>query len=89
MQPNITVMIALKNKKELPISSIKFDDNMLAWAANENSKFWSQIHKAIDAARGGEEVRIFIIGSILSGFGLYEYIYGMSSSMMGWDVPLR
>ena len=38
MQPNITVMIALKNKKELPISSIKFDDNMLAWAANENSK---------------------------------------------------
>jgi renalase len=38
MQPNITVMIALKNKKELPISSIKFDNNMLAWAANENSK---------------------------------------------------
>ena len=38
MQPNITVMVALKNKKELPISSIKFDDNMLAWAANENSK---------------------------------------------------
>ena len=38
MQPNITVMIALKNKKELPLSSIKFDNNMLAWAANENSK---------------------------------------------------
>ena len=38
MQPNITVMVALRNKKELPISSIKFDDNMLAWAANENSK---------------------------------------------------
>ena len=38
MQPNITVMVAFTNKKELPISSIKFDDNMLAWAANENSK---------------------------------------------------
>ena len=38
MQPNITVMIALSNKKELPISSIKFDDNILSWAANENSK---------------------------------------------------
>ena len=38
MQPNITVMVALTNKKELPLSSIKFDDNMLAWAANENSK---------------------------------------------------
>ena len=38
MQPNITGMIALKNKKDLPISSIKFDDDILAWAANENSK---------------------------------------------------
>lgn len=38
MQPNITVMIAIKNKKKLPISTIKFEDNILAWAANENSK---------------------------------------------------
>ena len=38
MQPNITVMVAFKNQKELPISSIKFDDDILAWAANENSK---------------------------------------------------
>ena len=38
MQPNITVMLALKNQKELPISSIKFDDEILTWAANENSK---------------------------------------------------
>ena len=38
MQPNITVMVAFKNQKNLPISSIKFNDDMLAWAANENSK---------------------------------------------------
>ena len=38
MQPNITVMLAFKNQKGLPISSIKFDDNILTWAANENSK---------------------------------------------------
>ena len=38
MQPNITVMIAFKNQKNPPISSIKFDDDMIAWAANENSK---------------------------------------------------
>ena len=38
MQPNITVMLALKNQKNLPISSIKFDDDILAWVANENSK---------------------------------------------------
>ena len=38
MQPNITVMVAFKNQKILPISSIKFNDDILAWAANENSK---------------------------------------------------
>tara|TARA_B100001559_G_scaffold192560_1_gene161090 strand:- start:217 stop:1179 length:963 start_codon:yes stop_codon:yes gene_type:complete len=38
MRPNITVMIAFKNQKNLPISSIKFNDDILAWAANENSK---------------------------------------------------
>ena len=31
-------MIAFKNQKNPPISSIKFDDDMMAWAANENSK---------------------------------------------------
>ena len=29
---------------------------------------------------------LFVIGSLVSGFGLYEYIYGMSRSMMGWNV---
>ena len=38
MQPNITVMVAFKDQRELPISSIKFNDKILAWAANENSK---------------------------------------------------
>jgi predicted NAD/FAD-dependent oxidoreductase len=38
MQPNITVMVAFKNQKNLPISSIRFNDETLAWAANENSK---------------------------------------------------
>ena len=38
MQPNITVMLALRDQKTLPISSIKFNDDILAWAANENSK---------------------------------------------------
>ena len=38
MQPNITAMIAFKKQKDLPISSIKFDDDILSWAANENSK---------------------------------------------------
>ena len=38
MEPNITTMIAFKNQKEIPISSIKFNDEVLSWAANENSK---------------------------------------------------
>tara|TARA_B100001059_G_C17764521_1_gene544811 strand:- start:198 stop:1160 length:963 start_codon:yes stop_codon:yes gene_type:complete len=38
MNPNITVMVAFKNQKNLPVSSIKFNDEILIWAANENSK---------------------------------------------------
>ena len=42
---------------------------MLATTANEEDPFWSQIYKAIDAARGGEQVRVFIISSIFGGTG--------------------
>ena len=38
MEPNITLMLAIKNQKNIPVSSIKFNDDILAWAANENSK---------------------------------------------------
>jgi len=38
MSPNITVMAAYKSYKKLPISSIKFNDDIIAWAAQENSK---------------------------------------------------
>ncbi len=38
MEPNITTMLAFKNQKTVPISSIKFNDNILTWAALENSK---------------------------------------------------
>ena len=38
MDPNITLMLAINNNKKLPISSIKFEDDILSWAANENSK---------------------------------------------------
>ena len=31
MEPNITTMIAVKNQKDIPISSIKFNDDILAW----------------------------------------------------------
>ncbi len=38
MKPNITTMLAFKNQKTVPISSIKFNDDILTWAAYENSK---------------------------------------------------
>jgi renalase len=38
MIPNITVMLSYKNYSKININSIKFNDNILAWAANENSK---------------------------------------------------
>ena len=38
MQPNITVLVAFKGYKNIPISSIKLKDEILGWCANENSK---------------------------------------------------
>ena len=38
MIANITVMAAYKNYKKIPISSIKFDDKIIAWASHENTK---------------------------------------------------
>ena len=38
MEPNITTMLAFKNQKTVPVSSIKFNDDILTWAAHENSK---------------------------------------------------
>ena len=37
MDANITVMIAIKKNKQKP-SSYLFNDKILGWAANENSK---------------------------------------------------
>ena len=38
MLPNITVMAAYNRYKKLPIGSIKFNDEIIGWAANENTK---------------------------------------------------
>ena len=38
MEPNITTMLAFKNQKTVPLSSIKFNDDVLTWASYENSK---------------------------------------------------
>ena len=38
MVPNITVMVAFKNYKSLNINSIKFNDEIITWACQENSK---------------------------------------------------
>jgi len=38
MEPNITVMAVFKKNINLPISSIRFSNKDISWAANENSK---------------------------------------------------
>ena len=38
MTPNITTMIVFKKNYDIPISSIKFNNSIITWAANENSK---------------------------------------------------
>ena len=38
MVPNITIIVAYKNYKKLDVNSIKFNDKIIAWAAQENTK---------------------------------------------------
>ena len=38
MQPNLTVMLAVKGNEKLPISSLRFNDEIVGFAACENSK---------------------------------------------------
>ena len=38
MEPNITVLLEQKASKNIPISSIKLNDDIIAWISNENSK---------------------------------------------------
>ena len=38
MIPNITVMVAFKGNKQMPISTIRFNDPIIAWASQENTK---------------------------------------------------
>ena len=42
---------------------------MLATTTNEDDPFWSQVYKAVELAKGGEEVRIFLVSSIFGGTG--------------------
>lgn len=38
MEPNITAMLALKNNNKVAINSMRFNDDVIAWLVNENSK---------------------------------------------------
>ena len=38
MKPNITVMLSYKQYSKINISSVKFNNKIISWAANENSK---------------------------------------------------
>lgn len=38
MIPNITIMLVYKDVQNLTVSSIKFNDDIISWACNENSK---------------------------------------------------
>ncbi len=38
MQPNITLMVTEKNNDKIPFSSLKLENSIISWIANENSK---------------------------------------------------
>ena len=47
MVPNITTMLSYKHYPKIPISSIKFNDPIIAWASNENSKNRFKSHETL------------------------------------------
>jgi len=45
MQPNITLMVTEKNKNKIPFSSLKLENSIISWIANENSKKRFKCHE--------------------------------------------
>ena len=94
MIPNMTVMLAFKNQKHIPLSSIKFNDDIIAWAANENSKnrFKSKINlwtiqttvnyskKIIDKYK---KKKIFYINQI---FNRFSKLSGLKKNLIFKDI---
>ena len=96
MEPNITVMLEIKNKN-LPISSISFNNDDVSWAANENSKkrFISNINlwtlqssikyskKNINIYKKDKRVQNYLISTFLklTGFKKNKIIY---KKIHGW-----
>ena len=55
MLPNITVIVAYQYNKEIPISSIRFNDNTIAWASCENTKDRFKSNKSLWTIQCTEE----------------------------------
>ncbi len=74
MSPNITVMVAYKNYKKIPISSIKFNDDIIAWAAQENTKNRFKSNKILWTIQCTENYSKKIINSFKNNKTKHELI---------------
>ena len=74
MKPNITVMVAYKNYKKLPINSIKFDDEVVSWAVQENSKNRFSSNQILWTIQCTEKFSSRIINSFKNNKNKYQSI---------------
>tara|TARA_B100000780_G_scaffold252568_1_gene199756 strand:- start:1324 stop:2310 length:987 start_codon:yes stop_codon:yes gene_type:complete len=74
MTPNITVMVAYKNYKKLPINSIKFNDEMISWAVQENTKDRFKSNKVLWTIQCTENYSKKIIDLVKSNKNKYQSI---------------
>ena len=87
MTPNITVMVAYKNYKKLPINSIKFNDEVIAWAAQENTKNRFEANQILWTVDCTEKFSKKIINSYKKDKNKYELvILKKLESLLGFQI---
>ena len=87
MSPNITVMAAYKNYKKIPINSVKFNDDIVAWGAQENTKNRFKSSKILWTIQCTENYSKKIINSFKKNKKKYELIIlKRFESLLGFKV---
>ena len=87
MTPNITAMVAYKNYKKLPINSINFNDEVIAWAAQENTKDRFEANQILWTVDCTEKFSKKFINSFKKDKNKYELIILKKlESLLGYQV---
>lgn len=87
MVPNITIMAAYKNYSKLDINSIKFNDRVIAWAAQENTKNRFKTNQMLWTIQCTESFSKKIINSFKNNKNKYQsLVLNKFQDLLGFQV---